>query len=280
MRTLRSLTVDESELRSAERRRLLEAVLEAVRNELALSDLIAKTLDPGRVRDLLVSVAQGEFSIEWIGVNGDRVDAVLTSAESQMRVVFGSASGTMIDWLDVFERPATFDGVPGGRAIVINGPSGAGKSTLMRSMQQIAEAPFVVFDEPEHIGTVQSEYLIWRDRAPSLHLGYLDAIAALARAGNFVAISAAGHRRGEFVEAFDDVAVIAVGLRCDLDVLTERERRTGRWGGIAKASLGVHEGWTYDLEFDTSDGPDPLVIAQQVLDRAHVPTKRTNRRLD
>lgn len=268
------MTVDDSELPNAERRRLLEAVLDAVRNELALSELIAKNLDPGRIHDLLAAAAEGKYSIEWIAVNGDRVDAVLTSAKSQLRVVFGSASGTTIDWLDVFERPATFHGVPGGQAIVINGPSGSGKSTLMRSMQQIAAAPFVVFDEPEHIGTVQTEYLIWRDRAPALHRGYLDAIAALARAGNYVAIPAAGHRQGEFVEAFDDVALIAIGLRCDLAVLAERERRSGRWGGIAKESLGVHEGWTYDLEFDTSDGPDPLVIARQVLGRVDVPTTR------
>ena len=110
------------------------------------------------------------------------------AGESQWRIVFGCSTETAIDWLDVFQRPNRFDGVAGGRAILINGPSGAGKSTLLRAMQQVATAPFVIFDEPEHIGTVQAEYLIWRDRAPALHRGYLDAIAALARGGNYVAL--------------------------------------------------------------------------------------------
>ena len=159
-----------------------------------------------------------------------------------------------------------FDGVAGGRAILINGPSGAGKSTLLRAMQQVATAPFVIFDEPEHIGTVQAEYLIWRDRAPALHRGYLDAIAALARAGNYVALSAAGHRQTEFVDAFDAVPTRSVGLMCELDVLVERERRSGRWAGIAAESLDIHDGWIYDVQLDTTNAPDPVVLAREVLD--------------
>jgi chloramphenicol 3-O-phosphotransferase len=124
----------------------------------------------------------------------------------------------------------------------------------------------VIFDEPEHIGTVQPEYLIWRDRAPALHRGYLDAIAAMARAGNDVALPAAGHRQAEFVDAFGDVRIRTVGLTCDLEVLVERERRSGRWGGIAAESLGVHDGWTYDIEFDTTHSPDPLDLARQIVE--------------
>jgi chloramphenicol 3-O-phosphotransferase len=131
----------------------------------------------------------------------------------------------------------------------------------------VASVPLVIFDEPEHVGTVQPEYLIWRDRAPSLHRGYLRAIGALARSGNHVAVSAGGHAQREFTEAFRDVALVTVGLTCDPDVLNTRERRSGRWGGIAAASLGVHDAWTYDLQFDTTAEPDPHEMARCILDR-------------
>lgn len=207
---------------------------------------------------------------ESLAINGERLDAVLTSGEAQWRVVFGSSSGATIDWLDVYKRPDRFDGFAGGRAIVLNGPSGAGKSTLMRALQQVVTFPLVVLDEPEHIGAVQPEYLIWRDRAPTLHTGYLHAIAALARAGNVVAVPAAGHSYVAFTEAFGGVPMLCIGLTCNLDVLIERERRTGRWGGIAEGSMKVHDGWAYDLDFDTTDNPDPLEVARQILDRSRV----------
>jgi chloramphenicol 3-O-phosphotransferase len=91
------------------------------------------------------------------------------------------------------------------------------------------------------------------------------AIASLARAGNYTAVSAAGHQFSEFVDAFDGVMLVSDGLRCDLHVLVEREQRSGRWAGIAAASLGVHDGWRYDLSFDTTSGPDPIGMAKQVL---------------
>lgn len=232
-----------------------------------MSELLGPGVDANRVITLLGSAARSQAPIDWIGVNGERVDAVLTAGDSQWRVVFGCSTDTAIDWLDVYERPPLAAGVPGGRAVLVNGASGAGKSTLMRAMQQVATGPFVVFDEPEHVGTVQPEYLIWRDRAPALHRGYLDAIAALARAGNHVALPAAGHPQAEFVAAFAGVPIHAVGLRCELGVLVARERRSGRWGGIAAQSVGVHDGWTYDVEFDTTDAPDPLEMARQVLAR-------------
>ena len=163
-----------------ERGALFESLLERLRDGLPPAELLGPLVDQTRVTELLGPVALADARIGWIRVNGERVDAVVTAGESQWRVVFGCASGRAIDSLDVFERPDRFDGITGGRAVVINGPSGAGKSMLMRAMQQIAGVPFVIFDEPEHIGTVQPEYRIWRDRAPALHRGYLDAIASLA----------------------------------------------------------------------------------------------------
>jgi chloramphenicol 3-O-phosphotransferase len=242
-------------------------MLHRVREDLPLSELVGPRIELASITNLLGPAARADARIEWITVNGERVDATVAADESQWRVVYGCTTDDVVDWLDVYERPACFDGVAGGRVVVVNGPSGAGKSMLMRALQQIAGVPFVILDEPEHIGTVQPGYLIWRDRAPALHRGYLDAIAALARAGNYVAVPAAGHQQDEFVEAFRDVPMLTIGLTCDQRVLVERERRTGRWGGIAADSAAAHDGWTYDIEFDTTDAPDPHDIARSILDR-------------
>jgi chloramphenicol 3-O-phosphotransferase len=53
-------------------------------------------------------------------------------------------------------------------------------------------------------------------------------------------------------------------------VLIERERRTGRWGGIAEGSVHADDGWAYDIDFDTTDNPDLTDIAREVLGRANV----------
>ena len=96
--------------------------------------------------------------------------------------------------------------------------------------------------------------------APALHLGFLDAIAALARRGNLVALSAAGHPAGVIEAAFEGVVVVRVGLDCALPTLLEREQgRDGRWSGLSAGSVAVHEGWNYDARFDTGRlSPDAI----------------------
>lgn len=232
----------------------------------SIAAVLADDVDGVRIEAKLRPLVLAGAVIDSIDGSDERADAVLSAGPEQWRVVFGSTAGGLISWLDVYERPLRFDGVVGGRVVVVNGPSGAGKSTLMRVLQAAAPFPLVVMDEPEQVGTVQPGYMIWRDTAPSLHRGYVAAVAALASAGNHVAISAGGHQYGEFVEAFDGIPMLTVGLTCELDVLVQRERRTGRWAGIAAASLGAHDGWTYDLEFDTTDEPDVDGLVAQVLE--------------
>ena len=266
LRTLAGVStgVGDEEHRS---RALLEELIDRARTGLAISELLATGVDVDLVTDKLRPLGRAGAVIESIAGGDERIDAVVTAMGTEARVVFARSSAGVVSWLDVYLRPERFDGVSGGRLIVVNGPSGAGKSTLMRALQSVATFPLVVLDEPEHIGTVQPGYLIWRDRAPSLHRGYLAAVATLARAGNHVAVSAAGHRFHELMGTFEGVPAVTVGLTCEFQVLQERERRTGRWAGIAAASVGVHDGWIYDLEFDTTDGPDPLELARVVLDR-------------
>jgi chloramphenicol 3-O-phosphotransferase len=117
------------------------------------------------------------------------------------------------------------------------------------------------------IGAVDQSYLICRARAPNLHRVFLEAIAALAQAGHRVALSAAGHPAAHIDEAFDGVATFRVGLDCAVDTLLERERgREGRWGGLAAASLAVHDGWHHDTRFDTA-ALTPPAIASEILRR-------------
>ena len=243
----------------------LGALIERVRDNRSIEDLVAPTVDEEAIRTRLHRVCNSPVTIESIAGNDLRIDAVVTTERDVARIVFARDEAGLLTWLHVYVKPPQFPGVAGGLIIVVNGPSGAGKSTLMHELQGAAPFPLVVLDEPEQIGTAQPGYLIWRDTAPALHRGYLAAIRALASAGNHVVLSAAGHDEGEISDAFTGVPIVRVGMFCDLDVLVDREQRTGRWAGIAAQSLGVHDGWTYDLEFDTTDDPDPLELARRVL---------------
>jgi chloramphenicol 3-O-phosphotransferase len=235
---------------------------------------------PGLLIALLAGTATGEVTpeverqlaeirplaphVEWFGINERRVDAIVRARDEQFRVVYFTDDGTRIDSVSLFRRPPRFDGVVGGCAVVVNGPSGAGKSSVLVEVAAASELPWVIFDEPV-LGEVRQPYLIWRDRAPVLHRGFLAAIAALARDGNVVALAAAGHPAAVIDDAFDGGRVIRVGLDCDERTLLDRERgREGRWGGIAAASSHVHDGWRYDLRFDTTRTP-AATIATDVL---------------
>ena len=246
----------------------LGALIDRVREQRSISDLIAPTVNGELIQAQLQQVGESPVEIESIAGNDVRIDAVVTNDSVVARIVFARNDHGLLKSLHTYVKPAWFSGVAGGQIIVVNGPSGAGKSTLMIALQSLASFPLVVLDEPEHIGAVQPGYLIWRDTAPALHRGYLAAIRALASTGNHIAVSAAGHHHEEMLEAFSGVSIVRVGMRCDPSVLVDREQRTGRWAGIAAQSLEVHDGWTYDLEFDTTHGPDALELAERVLQLA------------
>jgi chloramphenicol 3-O phosphotransferase len=195
---------------------------------------------------------RGDLHVASLVVNVERVDVVVCSGDDEWHVVFASNDGTTVDWVSIFERPPPFDGVAGGRAVVVNGPSSAGKSTLLAELQAQSEVPWVVFDEP-FLGSVKQEYLIWRDRGDVLHRGFVEGIAALARAGNCVAVAAGGHPQSTFEAALVGVPTVRVGLHCATDELVKREQtRRDVAGGLALGSLAVHDGWEYDLTFDTA----------------------------
>jgi len=220
--------------------------LEQVVVDPAVRARIHQELEPLRAMDRLV--------VRSIAVNGSRVDVVAGDEEREWRVVFTTTDAHHVDRLDVYERPPNAVAHEGGVAVVVNGPSSAGKSTTLRALQAADTQPWIVFDEPM-FGDVAVGYLIWRDRSPELHRGFLDGIAALARAGNRVAVAAGGHPGAMFDAAFEGIPTLRVGLDCDIAELTRRERgRRDVPGGHAAASADVHDGWTYDVRFDTTDG--------------------------
>lgn len=248
-----------------EERSFLRDLIDCVRDQTSLSHLLAPIADLESIQAQLRQLGDSAVQIESLEGNELRTDAVVVAEAVLARIVFARDSDGLLTWLNAYLKPPSFDGVEGGRLIVVNGPSGAGKSTLMTALQSHASFPLVVLDEPEHIGAVQPGYLIWRDTAPALHRGYLAAIRALASTGNHVALSAAGHPYDEISAAFEGLPIIRIGVHCDHSALVEREQRTGRWAGIAAQSLDVHDGWIYDLEFDTTHSPDPAELAAQVL---------------
>jgi chloramphenicol 3-O phosphotransferase len=207
-----------------------------------------------------------DVSVRSVAVNGERVDVVAVAPGHEWRIVFGSADMATAEWVHVFARPRLFDGVPGGRAVVVNGPSSSGKSTLLGALRDRTADAWVVFDEPM-FGSVRSEYLIWPERAPLLHDGFLDGIASLARAGNQVAVAAGGRPTEDFRRAFTDVPTVWVGLDCPADERRRREAtRRDVPGGHFAASPDIHDAWVYDLRFDTVDVPlDEMV--RRILER-------------
>ena len=110
-----------------------------------------------------VRTARGA-SVTWWGINGTRVDFGVRAQEDEWRIVYGIDDDELVDWLSVYRRPHPFDGVVGGRAVIVNGASGAGKSWLLDALQRQSQFPWVVFDEPV-LGSVNQSYLIWRDQA-------------------------------------------------------------------------------------------------------------------
>jgi chloramphenicol 3-O-phosphotransferase len=207
---------------------------------------------PDGIEHELDTIRSSEPTISWFGVNERRVDAIVDAGTDQYRIVYFTDDVMRLGSVSVFRRPAPLDGIRGGQMVVVNGPSGAGRSTVLGALAASSNRGWVLFDEPV-MGAVDQAYLIWRDRAPQLHRGFLDAMAALARAGNRVALSAAGHPAALIDEVFSGVPTLLIGLDCDVDTLLERERgRDGRWGGLVAASLSVHDGWQYDARFDNA----------------------------
>ena len=189
--------------------------------------------------------------MEWFGINERRVDAIVSAGDEQLRLVYFRDDGLRASSVSLYRRPPPFDGVAGGCAIVVNGPSGAGKSLVLAALAEASELPWISFDEPV-LGAVRQPYLIWRDRTPVLHQGFLAAIASLARQGNVVALAAGGHPASAIDEAFE-----GVGVESGWTATSERCWSASAAGMVAgvvwsQPRYTSHDGWSYESQFDTT----------------------------
>lgn len=177
-----------------------------------------------------------------------------------------------------------------GRVVVLNGSSSAGKSSLALELQSLWEARgecWVIFgwDDfsprlparwqgvPGWVGDLADDG--WRYRllerdgdvltavlepgavGRRMLRAYHRAVAAVARSGIDVLVEDVMMTSGEWEdwqEALEGLRVRWVGVRCDLDVVSERERTRGdRHLGLARGTgLVVHRYAAYDVEVDTS----------------------------
>src|SRR5215472_1588727 len=130
--------------------------------------------------------------------------------------------------LRVHARPPAFNGRPGGLIVCVFGPSSSGKSALMEALADQAGTPWTRFDEM-FPGQIPIRYLIWPGAAGPMRPGFLAGVAAFARAGNQVALSAAPDP--DVRAAFDGIATVFVHLTARLEILLARQAaRRDRWG--------------------------------------------------
>jgi chloramphenicol 3-O phosphotransferase len=168
-----------------------------------------------------------------------------------------------------------------GTIILLNGTVSAGKTSLARGVQHVMEEPYLhlgadflgAMCAPRYAGgTHAAEGFAWVPvegaeppmtalvAGPYGHQiveGLHEAIAALARSGHNVVVDHILRERRwlrHCLEAWKNLPVLFVGVRCPLAIAEERERERGnRVLGVARWEFDrVHTYGHYDLEIDTS----------------------------
>jgi chloramphenicol 3-O-phosphotransferase len=248
---------------------VIQGLLEAVtRGPEAVRPLLSGSIEPEKVIDLLAPVASAPgLRMDEPRVNGRRVDLSAYSETGQEWCVVLRVSGspsTKVENVSVFERPAPFAGIPGGFVIVVRGPSSSGKSTLMAALGDLADTPWIRFDET-WVGELPLRFLIWPEASGPIAEGFLAALPALARAGNQIITSSGAFSEEQFRSALTGIPSLFVRLECPLAVLVERQQqRVDRWAGLAEETARESDDWSYDLRIDTSAN-DPIAAARTLI---------------
>jgi chloramphenicol 3-O phosphotransferase len=181
-----------------------------------------------------------------------------------------------------------------GRVILINGTSSSGKTTLINALRTVLDELWlnVGIDAfahalPGRVGDQPTWPLLFPYVRPDgrsdgpftiettalgtrLITGMHETVATLARAGLNVIVDHVILEEtwvDEIDRVWHGLDVLAVGVRCPLEVVVERERSRGdRTIGQAEAQFAVVHRWmVYDLEVDTSV-LTPTLAACQIRD--------------
>ena len=155
------------------------------------------------------------------------------------------------------------------RIIFLNGTPSAGKSTTARALQQrLAEPHFYLGLDEFRRGYLDRVWLADHgDLFQRTVRGYLPMLAGMVRAGHPVIAEAmlAPHNEALYLDLFEGLPVIFVGLTCDLAVAQAREdvrddRRKGPMDLDQPELRDLHDHDCYDLVVDTAlNTPDQVV---------------------
>jgi chloramphenicol 3-O phosphotransferase len=158
------------------------------------------------------------------------------------------------------------------QVIVLNGGSSSGKSGIARCLQAVLPDPWLALGVDMLIeampvsmrqATTGIEFaadgrISVGAQFRTLEAAWLEGVAAMVRAGGRVIVDdvflSGAASQARLRKAFDGLAVLWVGVRCDGPVAAGREIARGdRVRGMAAAQAEtVHRGVTYDLEVDTT----------------------------
>jgi chloramphenicol 3-O-phosphotransferase len=249
---------------------VIQGLLDAVaRGPEAVRPLLSGSIEPAKVIDLLAPLASAQgLRVTEPLVNGQRVDfSAYSETGREWCVVLRVSDGPSmkVENVSVFERPAPFSGIPGGFVIVVRGPSSSGKSTLMAALGDLADTPWIRFDET-CVGDLPLRFAIWPEASGPIGEGFLAALPAIARAGNQIITSSGGFSEKQFRSALTGIPSLFVRLECPLEVLVERQRhRVDRWAGLAEETARERDDWSYDLRIDTSEN-DPIAAAHILIE--------------
>lgn len=176
---------------------------------------------------------------------------------------------------------------PDFQIIYLNGPSSSGKTTLAKALQEEFEQPFLHIGIDKVIGMMPMKLNNWDGgEAPQgfswkqsidetghpiheLHAGPFaekmsqtlkEIVLTLAKIGHHIIIddvAFGSHDVDGWRAALKEYKVLWIGMKTSLPALERREKgRDNRIQGSARAQyFKVHNGVTYDLEFDTDKEP-------------------------
>lgn len=173
-----------------------------------------------------------------------------------------------------------------GKIIFLNGTSSAGKTTLAHALQEILPEPYIHIALDQFRDGMPARYrglnapvgstgerglnvvpvahaegaytaVRFGEMGQKMLRGMRRAIVALVNEGNNVIIDdiiLEPEFLDDYLDAFEELTVYFVGVRCPLDVINQREQlRPGRFPGTARGHFDIcHAHGVYDVEVDTA----------------------------